>query len=334
MKRTCAVQIGSATPTPLTADLTIDLPSVGRLIRDALAGGIQGVFLAGTCGEGPWQPDRERVRLVQAVAAEAKGKVKIAVQATDNSVPRILDNIRQAAEAGAEYAIIAAPAVFMNATPDRVVALFAEAIEASPLPVGIYDLGRHRPVMIPEERLADIYRRPDVHLVKDSSGSPTRRAAALEAKRDKPGLQLFNGDEFRCLEYLETGYDGFMFGGASATAAQLHRIAAAFQAGELDEARRLDAKLKRTLFGIYGGEQIACWLTGLKHYLVQRGLFASSAHPPDAIRACGSPSGRARRRRPCRERRAPGAIPPAGSPARGRLRPRRRPPVRTGRGVR
>ena len=76
MKRTPAVQIWSATPTPLTADLTIDLPSVGRLIRDALAGGIEGVFLAGTCGEGPWLPDRERVRLVQAVVAEAQLKIK------------------------------------------------------------------------------------------------------------------------------------------------------------------------------------------------------------------------------------------------------------------
>lgn len=277
MKRTLPVQIWSATPTPLTADLTIDLPSVDRMIRNAVASGIHGVFLAGTCGEGPWLPDRERVRLVRAVVAEAKGKLKIAVQATDNSVPRILDNIRQAAEAGADYAIIAAPATFMNATPERVVALFAEAIGASPIPVGIYDLGRHRPVMIPEDRLTEIYLQPNVHLVKDSSGVPARRAAALEARKTKPGLQLFNGDEFRCLEYLEAGYDGFMFGGACATAAQLQRIAAAFLAGNLSEARRLDADMKKALYGIYGGEQIACWLTGLKYYMVQCGLFASTA---------------------------------------------------------
>lgn len=271
------VQVWSAAPTPLTADLTIDLPSVDRMIRDAVANGIQGIFLAGTCGEGPWLSDKERIRLVQAVVAQAKGKLKIAVQATDNSVPRILDNIRQAADAGADYAIIAAPATFMNATPDRVVALFTEAINASPIPVGIYDLGRHRPVMIPEDRLVEIYRQPNVHLVKDSSGSPTRRAAALEARKTKPGLQLFNGDEFRCLEYLEGGYDGFLFGGACASAVQLHRIAAAFLEGNIDEARRLDAEMKKALYGIYGGEQIACWLTGLKYYMVQRGLFASTA---------------------------------------------------------
>jgi 4-hydroxy-tetrahydrodipicolinate synthase len=35
--------------------------------------------------------------------------------------------------------------------------------------------------------------------------------------------------------------------------------------------------MKRTLFDIYGGEKIACWLTGLKHYMVRRGLFSTSA---------------------------------------------------------
>ena len=34
--------------------------------------------------------------------------------------------------------------------------------------------------------------------------------------------------------------------------------------------------MKRKLFGIYGGESIACWLTGLKYYMVRAGLFATS----------------------------------------------------------
>ena len=48
-------------------------------------------------------------------------------------------------------------------------------------------------------------------------------------------------------------------------------------AGRWDEARRVDAGMKQILYGIYGGERIACWLTGLKHYMVCRGLFSSSA---------------------------------------------------------
>lgn len=277
MKPLPAVKIWSAVPTPLTPAFRVDAPAVDRMVHDAVRDGIHGLFLAGTCGEGPWLPDREKQILVKTAVRAAGGKLKIAVQTSDNSVPRILDNAQAAAEAGADYAIIAAPATFMNATPERVVAHFVDAVNASPLPVGIYDMGKHRPVMIPEARLKEIYLLPNVHLVKDSSGAPGRRTAALAARQEKPTLQLFNGDEFRCLEYLQAGYDGFMFGGAAAIAPQLHRIAQLFAAGRLEEAAVVDEEMKRVLYGIYGGESIACWLTGLKHYMVRRGLFSSSA---------------------------------------------------------
>lgn len=271
-----SVKIWSAVPTPLTPAYRVDAPSVERMVHDAIHHGVQGLFLAGTCGEGPWLPDREKQTLVKTAVKAAGGKLKIAVQASDNSVPRILDNAQAAAEAGADYAIIASPATFLNATPERVVAHFTDAVNASPLPMGIYDLGKHRPVIIPEARLKEIYLLPNVHLVKDSSGAPGRRAAALAARQEKPTLQLFNGDEFHCMEYLQAGYDGFMFGGAAAIAPQLHRIGQLFAVGQVAEAQAVDADMKRVLFGLYGGEAIACWLTGLKYYMVRRGLFATT----------------------------------------------------------
>jgi 4-hydroxy-tetrahydrodipicolinate synthase len=246
------------------------------MIHAAISEGIDGLFLAGTCGEGPWLQDRERQRLIRQAVKVADGKLKIAAQVSDNSVPRILDNSRAAADAGAHFAIIASPATFMNATPERIVAHFTEAAQNNPLPVGIYDLGRHRPIVIPENRLTELYLLPNVKLVKDSSGSPERRAAALEARARKPALRLFNGDEFRCVEYLEAGYDGLMFGGAAVVGPQLKQIVASYSAQRMDDVRRLEIELRRTLFGIYGGESIACWLTGLKYCLVRLGVFTES----------------------------------------------------------
>lgn len=271
------VQIWSAAPTPLTPELRVDVASLERMVRHAVDGGIDGLFLAGTCGEGPWLPDRERRILVQRAASVVARRLKIAVQVSDNSVPRILDNMHAAAEAGADCAMIAPPATMMNATPERIAALFTEAVEASPLPVGIYDLGRHRPIMIPQDRLKGIYLLPNVQLVKDSSGAPERSEIALAARRERPSLQLFNGDEFRCVDYLQAGYNGLMFGGAAAVTSQLHRIVDHFLAGRLDEARAAEAEMRDVLLGIYGGPSIACWLTGLKYYLVRCGVFSSAA---------------------------------------------------------
>lgn len=277
MKPHPTLKVWSAMPTPLTLGLKVDEYSVERMVHDAITNGIQGLFLAGTCGEGPWLRDRERLQLVRTAVRAANGKLKIAVQVSDNSVPRILVNADAAAKAGADYAIIAPPATFMNATPDRIVAHFTDAATASPLPVGIYDLGAHRPVVIPVARLKEIYLLPNVHLVKDSSGAPERQAAALDARREKPALQLFNGDEFRCLDYLGAGYDGVLFGGAVAVGPQLNHIVQLFSAGQVSRAQEVDAAMREILYGIYGGKAIACWLTGLKYYLVRRGLFTTSA---------------------------------------------------------
>lgn len=270
------VQVWSASPTPLQPDLTVDEPSVERMVAAAIADGLHGLFIGGTCGEGPWLTDRERGRLVRAAVRAAGGRLKVAAQVTDNSVPRIRENAEAAAAAGADYAIIAPPALFLNATPARVAAHFIEAAAACPIPAGIYDLGRHRAVMIPEDRLQEVYLQPNVHLVKDSSGDPARRAQALAARAANPALRLFNGDEFRTLDYLEAGYDGLLLGGAAVTAPLLHRLVALARAGRMDEARRLDEETRQFLYGIYGGKDIACWLTGLKYAMVRRGLFSGT----------------------------------------------------------
>ena len=128
-------------PTSLHPDLSVDDAAVARMIAASIEGGMEGVFLAGTCGEGPWLPEREKMKLIRAAKAAARDQLKLAAQVSDNSVLRVLDNIARVAEAGADIAVMAPPATFMNATPDRVVALFTEVVKASPLPMAIYDLG-------------------------------------------------------------------------------------------------------------------------------------------------------------------------------------------------
>ncbi|MBL9215394.1 MAG: dihydrodipicolinate synthase family protein [Opitutaceae bacterium] len=277
MARPFPTALWSAAPTPLTEHLAVDLPSVARMIEQAVADGLHGVFLAGTCGEGMCLPNRERRRLIEVAARTAQGRLQIAAQVSDNSAARILENVEDVAAAGANFAIIAPPYALLNDTPERITALFEEAVQASPLPVGIYDLGAQRAFAIPASGLKRIYLLPNVRFVKDSSADPARRELALAARREKPELRLYNGDEFRFLEYLEAGYDGCMFGGAVAVAAHLRRGVELFAGGRRREAAEVERRMQDKLYGLYGGRDFACWLAGLKHYLVCQGQFTSAA---------------------------------------------------------
>jgi dihydrodipicolinate synthase/N-acetylneuraminate lyase len=242
--------------------------------------GVRGLFLGGTCGEGPLLPDRERRRLVQAVVDQAHGRLVIAVQVTDNSAPRILDNIAQARADGADIAIIAPPYFMSNVTPQTLTDLYVRAIRESPLPVGVYDRGAYSAILIPESVLAAAYAEANVVLVKDSSGQPARREVALAARAARPALRLLDGDEFRCVEYLQAGYDGLLLGGGIFNGYLAGKISAAVAAGDIVQAEQIQEHMNRMMWDVYGGKNIGCWLSGLKKLLVEMGIFGTWQNLP------------------------------------------------------
>lgn len=267
--------VWSAVPTPFDDDMEVDIAAIERVTEHQLQLGMRGLFIAGSCGEGPWMPNRQRSILAKATVATVGGRVPIAVQVSDNSAARILDNIRAAEADGADLAVIAPPALLRNATPDNLRRLYLEAISSSSLPVIVYDLGRHAPVWIPAEVLADIYAADNVVAIKDSSSDAERRTIAIEARRRRPDLRLFNGDEFHCVQYLEHGYDGLMLGGAAITGALANDIMQACSTQDSVRALALEDRMREIQYAMYG-ESLECWLAGIKTLLVQMGLFGTA----------------------------------------------------------
>ncbi|MFO7947677.1 MAG: dihydrodipicolinate synthase family protein [Armatimonadota bacterium] len=267
--------VWSATPTPFTDDMQIDRPSVQRLVEHHLKLGIDGLFLLGTCGEGAWMTDEQRREFVQSVISTAAGDLKIAVQVTDNSAARVLDNIERAAEDGADMAVIAQPYFFMNDTPGRIVDFYLEAIQNSPLPVGFYDRGKHSNVYVPQKILPQIHAQENVVMIKDSSRDPNRRDVALQARQERPDLLLLDGDEFVCATYIEAGYDGLLLGGGIFNGFIARQIIEAVHDGDMERANALQDRMNRLMWDVYGGKDAPCWLSGQKRLLVEMGIFST-----------------------------------------------------------
>ena len=265
--------VWSATPTPFTEDCRIDLDSVPRLVEQHLRLGVRGLFLCGTCGEGPWMTDEQRRTFIRAVAESANGRLALAAQVTDNSAARILRNMDTVREAGAEIAVIAPPYFLLNATPDNVLALYREAIRNSPLPVGIYDRGTSGAVVVPTEILDELYAEGNVVMVKDSSSDPERRRVALAAREKRSQLSLLNGNEFDCVSYLRAGYDGLLLGGGIFNGKLARKMMDAATRGDWAGADALQRQMNELMWAVYGGRKITCWLSGLKHLLVELGVF-------------------------------------------------------------
>lgn len=273
--------VWSAAPTPLDDKLKIDRSSVKRSIEHHLRLGVRGLFVAGTCGEGPWLPDGDRRLLTQLSVKESKGRLPIAVQVTDNSAPRILDKIKQAKEDGADFAVIAPPHFAFNVTPNNLRDLYLEAIGKSVLPVILYHFGLGGKTAMPESVLKVLLQEKKVVAIKDSSDNPRYRTLALAAQRKRPGLRLLNGSEFNCVEYLQDGYDGLMLGGAAFNGFLAGQIMEAVAEGDIAQANKLQTRMNRIMYAVYGGKKIQCWLAGEKYLLTQLGVFRGYANYPN-----------------------------------------------------
>lgn len=273
--------VWSATPTPLNAARRLDADSVPRLVEQHLRLGVAGMMLGGTCGEGPWLRLEDRAELTKTAVAAARGRLRVALQVTDNSAGRVLANIEQAATWGAEIAVVDAPWFFLNGTPERKLAHYREIARRSALPMGFYDRGKHSPNALPESHLAELLAEPNIVMVKDSSQTDTRRDLYVTAMKARPDLVVLDGDEFNCVSYIRAGYSGLLLGGGIFNGAIANQLITAVRAGNLPEAERLQARMNDLMLRVYGGPKIECWLTGLKELLVQMGVFTTNVNTLD-----------------------------------------------------
>lgn len=265
----------SATPTPLTEDLQIDLESTHRLVDHHLRLGVDGLFILGSCGEGPWLPREQQRTFIREVCRHNDGRMTIGVQVTDNSAARIIENAQIAADEGADVGIMAAPFKLMGPIAKDMRPLYLDAIEGSALPMGLYDLGERDATFVPLEVITEALQHPNVLALKDSSGSEERRAAALAVREQRPELRIMSGNEFDLPTYLGAGYDGLVLGGAIFNGWLARRIMDAIADGEMDHAREMQDRMNELMWDVYGGREITTWLAGLKHLLLRMGIFTT-----------------------------------------------------------
>jgi len=268
--------VWSAAPTPFNSDWSVDVESLRKMVDHHLRLGVKGLFLCGTAGEGPAMTDADRSKVVEVVKGQGCDRLLLAVQVTDNSPARVFDNIRRAAAAGADIAVVAHPYFMMNATPANITDFYLECVRGSSLPVGLYDRGTHSAYGVPLESLKQVCLEPNLLLLKDSSCDMTRAKVVLEAKATRPELHLLTGYEFGCVDYLKAGYDGLLFGGAVFNGHMAKLIMTAAAKEDFVQAQALQDKMNELMWRVFGGKDCSCWLTGQKQLLVEMGLFKTN----------------------------------------------------------
>lgn len=281
----CGGTVWSATPTPFTADGRLDDAGLERLCVQHRRLAVSGLFLAGTCGEGPFMPNGQRDELIRKIRGLAGADLHLAVQVSDTSWARVRENIARAVDAGADSVVIAAPWLIRFVNREFARRYFFESLECDcPVPMGIYVLRQAPETGIDLEFWREIVTHPRVAYVKDSSGSAEFRRAFLEVRNGRPDLVLRTGDEFDVLSAIRDGYNGCLLGTAILNAGLIGRAIAALKAGDTAGARAWQDRGNRLLGDLFRPD-ISAWMSGLKYALRTAGLFSTEfshlAYPLD-----------------------------------------------------
>ena len=202
--------------TPLLTPDSLDVESLERLLDHVIGGGVHGVFILGTTGEGPALGMKLAKECMARAGAALRGRVPLLVGVTHASTSDSLELARAAADVGADAVVTAGPCYFPIAQPE--LAAWAQSYAAaSPLPVFLYNMPSHAHVRFDESTvLAVADQAPNVVGLKDSSGELTYLHGLVRSVLPRrPDFTLMIGPEEMTPEAVMFGVHGGVNGGAN-----------------------------------------------------------------------------------------------------------------------
>src|ERR1700678_3507546 len=125
--------------TPLLGRDELDVAGLERLVEHILAGGVSGLFILGTTGEGPSLSYRLRRELIERVCKEVARRMPGLAGITDTAFTESLNIARAAADCGADAVVVAPPYYLPEAQPELQEYL-DHLVPELPLPLYIYNM--------------------------------------------------------------------------------------------------------------------------------------------------------------------------------------------------
>ena len=269
--------------TPLDAKRRLDKKGTRNMVRHLLKGGVDGIFLLGTTGEGPHLSYAVREELVKTVCGLVKGRVPVLVGITETDLDDAVAFAAKCKAYGAA-AVVAAPPYYFKLTQAECVAWFAEMADRLPLPLVVYDMPAHTDTIIEPATIAKLAAHPNIVAMKDSSSIIAlfnKFRIALEPYAEK--FSLFMGPDEAMGEAVLLGADGGVCTGANLWPAQFKAMYLAAKAGDVETVRRLQRFTTMSSYLLYGlGQGQIGFLKGVKCALAEMGLIQNVLAAPFA----------------------------------------------------
>ncbi|MFM9058407.1 MAG: dihydrodipicolinate synthase family protein [Planctomycetaceae bacterium] len=224
--------------TPLAGPDILDVEGLGRLVEHVVGGGVHGLFMLGTTGEGPSLSHALQREVIDRVVRFVAGRVPVLVGITDASMEESVSLACAAATSGAD-AVVAATPYYFPAAQEPLVRWARDLANRVPLPLLLYNMPEMTKVVLEPDTLRQLAACPNIVGVKDSSGDLDYFGRVTQlARHERPEWTVLIGPELLLPEAHALGGHGAIPGGANVLPRLFVDLHEAVRAGDT---RRVDA---------------------------------------------------------------------------------------------
>jgi 4-hydroxy-tetrahydrodipicolinate synthase len=261
--------------TPFAPSEDIDMVALKANIDRWNATRITGYVVLGSTGERVNLNEREFLHVIEATRKAVPQTITFIVGAGQQSTRGTIDEIRAAANAGAEAVLVITPHYYRSAvTQDALVQHYNAVADASPIPLILYSMPDLTGVKIEPETAAHLSQHPNIIGMKDSSNDIPKFAEAVKMVRSDFAMMIGNGTVFS--EALRAGARAGILAVGCCVPQICLDIYQAVKAGDIVRANGLQEKLTplaRAVTKTYG-------IGGLKAALEMAGYVGGAVRAP------------------------------------------------------
>lgn len=233
----------AATFTPLNNDGSVNIAAIPQMVVHLTGHGIAGMYVLGSTGEGPSLTYDERCTVAEAFVQAAAGRLPVIVQVGCESLAQARQLAAHAQEIGADAISAVSPVYFKPDSVETLVDSMAEIAAGAPrLPFYYYHIPAVTGVSV---NLIDFLRLggeriPTLRGIKFTSPSVHEFQSCIEFAGDR--FEILWGMDEMLLSGLTAGARAAVGSTYNFAAPIYHRLLAALDAGDLEEARRQQSR--------------------------------------------------------------------------------------------
>src|SRR6186713_1141838 len=219
--RTRFTGVGTALITPFTKDGSLDESAIKRLARRQIDGGVHFLSPCGTTGEAPTLTHREKLRVVELVLGEAKGKAPVLAGAGGYDTREVIELARDMERVGADGLLSVTP-YYNKPTQEGLFQHYKAIAEATSLPIVLYNVPGRTGVNLEVATVARLAALPNIVGIKEASGNVVQMSEIIAAVPDD--FVLVSGDDSLAVAAMAVGARGLISVASNAVPAEIVQI--------------------------------------------------------------------------------------------------------------